>query len=83
MNLVLFVPIGLMLRGVIDSCWKVVAGGCFLSLSIEVQQLLFRKGLCETDDLIHNTLGALIGCLLYMGIVRCLKAISIRIRLSM
>lgn len=66
LNIVLFVPVGLMLRSLTDKCRKVVALGCLISMSIELYQLFFRKGLCETDDVIHNTIGALIGCLLYI-----------------
>lgn len=76
LNVVLFIPIGLLLRGVITS-WKILLMICFaISSSIEILQLVFRKGLCETDDVIHNTLGAIIGCLLYIGIskgIKCLK----------
>lgn len=32
-----------------------------LSMSIEVIQLVFRLGLFEWDDMIHNTLGCVLG----------------------
>ncbi len=67
MNVVMFVPIGLLVGLLYYSIsWrKVLAIGLCLSLSIETLQLLFRKGCCETDDVIHNTLGCMIGFGLY------------------
>ena len=37
-----------------------MAGGC-LSVVIEFMQLYFKRGSCEVDDIIHNTLGCVIG----------------------
>lgn len=68
LNVVLYIPIGLLLGGLTDKWWKALAVGCLLSMSIELLQLVFRKGLCETDDVIHNTLGALVGMVVYYGI---------------
>ncbi len=42
--------------------WRMIlAIGVTLSATIELLQLLFRKGLCETDDIIHNVAGCMIG----------------------
>lgn len=30
---------------------------------IEVSQFIFRRGLLELDDIIHNSLGCMIGCM--------------------
>lgn len=67
LNVALFVPIGLLLSGSIRNWkwWHVAIAGCCLSLIIELLQLVTGKGLCETDDLIHNTLGACVGWGLY------------------
>ena len=35
--------------------------GLLMSICIEVIQLVFHRGLFEFDDMIHNTLGAVIG----------------------
>jgi glycopeptide antibiotics resistance protein len=35
------------------------------SFTIEISQYVFRKGVTEVDDLILNTIGAIIGYLLY------------------
>ena len=58
-NVVLFIPLGVALKwsGVKD----VKKAGFFTSLLIEVLQLIFALGTFECDDLIHNTLGAVIG----------------------
>jgi glycopeptide antibiotics resistance protein len=35
--------------------------GCLLSAAIEILQLLTRRGVCNIDDVIHNTIGCAIG----------------------
>ena len=40
---------------------KVAAIGCLLSTIIELAQLLGRCGVCNIDDVIHNTIGCVIG----------------------
>ena len=35
--------------------------GCSISLTIESLQFLFIKGFSEVDDVMHNTVGCLIG----------------------
>jgi glycopeptide antibiotics resistance protein len=63
LNVVLFVPVGFLLGcGFIDMTWKrAVLVGSGLSVSIELLQLLSHKGFCEVDDVLHNSLGCLIG----------------------
>ena len=58
-NVVLFIPLGVALKwsGVKD----VKKAGLLASLLIEVLQFTFALGIFECDDLIHNTLGAVIG----------------------
>ena len=58
-NIALFIPLGVALRwsGVED----VKKAGLLVSLLIEVLQFTFALGTFECDDLIHNTLGAVIG----------------------
>ncbi len=46
--------------------WVVVFTGTALSLMTEVAQLVFKRGFFEFDDLFNNTLGCLIGVLLYL-----------------
>lgn len=58
-NVVLFIPLGVALKwsGVKDA----KKAGFLASLTIEVLQFTFALGTFECDDLIHNTLGAMIG----------------------
>ena len=41
--------------------YRVMAVGAGISVVIELLQLIFKRGLCEVDDVIHNVLGTLIG----------------------
>lgn len=58
-NVVMFIPVGVL----VGRLWKwrglIVAVG--LSCVIELLQLMTQRGLMEFDDVIHNSLGALIG----------------------
>lgn len=66
LNLLLFVPYGILLPCVFKNLniKKVVMIGFFTSLSIEVTQL-FGGRYTEIDDLIINTLGTLVGFIIY------------------
>lgn len=68
MNVILFYPIGLLGYELLPKqwrrVWKTVFATCFpalLSIGIEYAQYRFHLGLAETDDVIHNILGALLG----------------------
>lgn len=67
MNVVVFVPIGLLLGMGFAKWpwWKAIGAGCLLSMSIETMQLVLKRGFCEVDDVMHNTLGCIIGYGLY------------------
>lgn len=67
-NIVWFVPLGLALPQVFPKCrfWRTVLLGALLSTTIEGLQYLFYTGITDVDDVIFNTLGAAIGCLLLM-----------------
>ena len=63
LNIIMFIPLGallgLSLKGM---TWKkVLLVGFAVSFSIELLQFIFKRGLFETDDLIHNVVGCLIG----------------------
>ena len=63
LNVLLFVPVGFLagcgVRGMTLKNVLLLGGG--LSVFIELLQFIFKKGFCETDDVIHNVLGCLIG----------------------
>lgn len=63
-NVVLFVPIGILVMLLLNSKheWVItLIVGLFLSVLIELVQLIFHRGFFEFDDMVHNTLGTLIG----------------------
>ena len=41
--------------------------GMGISLSIEVMQYFFHRGFAETDDVMHNTLGCIVGYMIVQG----------------
>ena len=68
MNVAVFIPIGILqaivLKGV--KWWKVLLVGTGVSLMVEVMQYIMMRGYCEIDDVIHNTIGCLIGIALVL-----------------
>lgn len=63
MNVVVFVPVGLLLGIAFKQMtwWKVLLVGCSISAVIELLQFFLMRGFSELDDVMHNTLGCLIG----------------------
>ena len=70
LNVALYVPIGLLLGGLGLKTKKILLSGICLSGMIEVSQFAFCKGLCEMDDVIHNSVGAFLGYLGFLGILK-------------
>jgi glycopeptide antibiotics resistance protein len=71
MNMLLFIPFGMTFPFALPNRFKnkvaVTIGTAFvISLVVEFMQFCFRLGLCETDDVIMNTLGATIGTVSYV-----------------
>ena len=70
MNVVLFAPAGVLTGALLPAGWPMKrrllwAGSifCLFSLGIEMTQYRLAMGQAEIDDVIHNTLGAVIGIL--------------------
>ena len=63
LNVLVFIPIGLLLGcGFRTMNWRgVMLIGVGLSVIIEVLQFVLGRGFSELDDVIHNTLGCMIG----------------------
>ena len=63
MNVVVFIPVGLLLGIAFKQMtwWKALLIGCSISVTIEALQFFFMRGFSELDDVMHNTLGCLIG----------------------
>lgn len=72
LNIILFLPIGGILAIVSKRIgWKHAAGvGLGISVVIELSQLIFCRGWFEWDDMIHNTLGCVIGYLIVRWLFR-------------
>ena len=71
MNMLLFLPLGLSLPfalyGKIKHTVLISIGiGFLLSVGVEAAQYFFLLGRCETDDVIMNTLGVLIGSMSFI-----------------
>lgn len=78
-NVILLTPMGILLpiamRRHIDNDGRrrrhlfrrVILVGFLTSLTIELLQLVLKRGLFEFDDIFHNTLGVVIGCWFYWG----------------
>ncbi|MBR5033730.1 MAG: VanZ family protein [Bacteroidales bacterium] len=62
-NLLLFLPVGALLAGISPSLkwYWVLLIGVACSLSIEVLQYIFLRGVAQTDDLIHNAVSCIAG----------------------
>lgn len=62
MNIIVFIPFGIIARLLgRQPVIKVLLFGFVPSLTIELQQLLFNKGFSEFDDIMHNTIGCILG----------------------
>jgi len=67
-NVIAFIPFGALIRWVINHTvkWYLVMGyTCLFSLSVELLQLVAKVGSFDVDDLILNTLGGLLGYVVY------------------
>ena len=72
MNVLVFIPIGLALCSAFRRIrwWQTVVIGMALSVGIELLQLVFKRGCADIDDVIHNTLGCVIGYGFYWAVAR-------------
>ncbi len=65
-NVLMLIPVGFLVPRIRNlGCKKVALIGLFVSSAIEVSQLVFKRGLFEFDDIFHNTLGCVIGYMIY------------------
>lgn len=74
-NILMFVPIGFLLmeigkrikRKAVRVLYMIMStlAGFLFSVLIEYMQYRLHRGLCEVDDVIHNTIGTIVGIVLY------------------
>ena len=68
LNVLLFVPFGILLPMVsryFRNPMVTVIAGCLFSGAIETMQYITGRGLTEVDDVITNTLGTVVGVMIY------------------
>lgn len=74
LNILLFMPLGYLLPSIFNffkhKPWFTVIAGFLLSLTTELLQLVTRLGSFDVDDLINNTLGSVIGVILYYLVLK-------------
>ena len=80
-NIILFIPLGFLGFQLFHNRKIVLIFGLFLSISVEVSQLIFCLGLFEVDDILNNTMGAFIGTLIcnYLKISDLKKMVGISV----
>ena len=63
LNTLLYYPLGYLLPILFPKLKPkhIILIGCLCSIATEATQYLLKMGWCETDDVIHNTLGTAIG----------------------
>lgn len=59
-NILLFIPLGTILSRLRPK-WSTARTLVMISAGIEILQYLLRLGVCETDDIISNSIGGMIG----------------------
>ena len=73
LNIVMFVPIGALFAAIHPSLARfsaVLPLGMLLTTIIETTQLLMQNGQCDLEDLVANTVGALLGLLVFRMYIR-------------
>lgn len=65
LNCIMLLPAGVLLPFIFGRPLRWHQGllfGVVCSVCIEIAQLVSCRGLCETDDVIHNSIGCMVGC---------------------
>ena len=72
LNIIVFIPVGILGAFAFPKqpFSKLIILAITISFFIEFSQFYYRKGLAEFDDVIHNTIGCLIGYFSVLRIVR-------------
>lgn len=92
MNVIVFIPVGMILGSLlrvkgswskygswfkVNGSWLIVLLiGCSISVTIEALQFCFMRGFSEVDDVMHNTVGCLIGFLIVSGFRHITAAVN-------
>ena len=78
LNILLYYPLGYLLPILFPKLKPkhVILIGCLCSIATEATQYLLKMGWCETDDVIHNTLGTAIGVWVWLWQSKRLKTVA-------
>lgn len=92
MNVIVFIPVGMILGSLlrvkgswskygswfkVNGSWLIVLLiGCSISVTIEALRFCFMRGFSEVDDVMHNTVGCLIGFLIVSGFRHITAAVN-------
>lgn len=71
LNILLFVPIGCLV-GLVTKKYRLINAilvGLFVSETIECAQLIWQRGTFDVNDLMNNTIGAMIGGLIAVAMI--------------
>jgi len=79
-NVLFFIPLGIITAIANIKWWKVLLFGIGTSVTIELLQLIIRTGLCETDDVLCNTSGFIIGFAIIRSMIRIIKKLTVSVR---
>ncbi len=81
LNAAMFIPVGILFPMIrpqkLARLTYVAPVGMMMTTMIEAIQMLLKKGQCDIEDIVANTLGAMIGYFLFM-LVRRMKLIPVR-----
>ena len=84
-NILVFMPLGFFIPLLFDkfnNLKKVLKVGCLSSLAIELSQLFVGGNVCDIDDVIYNTLGALAGFICYKTFETIIKKVNLKNKLD-
>lgn len=78
-NVLMLFPIGIVIPSAIGKPINILIGlliGIVISLIIEILQLSIKVGMFQTEDIINNSLGFMIGCVLGNCLVRSKRKVE-------
>ena len=81
-NVILMMPFTVMVMWTFDVenrvVWKSTKLGLIFSVSIEMLQLLLRLGTFQVSDIAYNTLGGMLGGVVYLGAKKIRNRLSLK-----
>ena len=84
-NVVMLMPYGFLASFISKSKakWSVLLSGFMLSVGIELTQLFTHRGLFEYDDILHNTLGTVIGIALFYVVAKIISSFEKKYKIQL